>query len=262
MSEKPGRRILAGAAVVALALAVRWPFWREALRTPLDGDTSLVGLMALHPAQAGTTLWGQPYGSPLEAWLLAPVLAATGPSAEAVRVFYFVLGLLLVPAAALVARLLDRGIALHAAVLAAAPCAYMLLLGASPAAALPVDPADVRRAAGLGHGARAAPGARGAAARRSSALGLLAGLAVWTHLMAVGIAGAGLICLARWARPSAASWPCCWPASCSGRCRSGWVSTCTWPPASGPARGRSSTWRSCCRPCTSLWLGCSAPTRR
>ena len=31
-----------------LALAVRFPFWVEALRTPLDGDTAIIGLM--HPA--------------------------------------------------------------------------------------------------------------------------------------------------------------------------------------------------------------------
>ena len=48
-----------------LAVAVRVPFWIEALRTPVDADTAIVGLMARHPGE-GTTFWGQPYGSPLD----------------------------------------------------------------------------------------------------------------------------------------------------------------------------------------------------
>ena len=55
---------------VLLAVAVRAPFWAEALRTPVDGDTAIIGLMARHLGR-GTTMWGQPYGSPLEAWLAA-----------------------------------------------------------------------------------------------------------------------------------------------------------------------------------------------
>ena len=51
-----------------LAVIVRVPFWIEALHTPVDGDTAIVGLMARHPGE-GTTLWGQPYGSPLDAWV-------------------------------------------------------------------------------------------------------------------------------------------------------------------------------------------------
>ena len=44
---------------VLLGLAVRVPFWVEALRTPLDGDGAIIGLMARHLGQ-GTTMWGQP----------------------------------------------------------------------------------------------------------------------------------------------------------------------------------------------------------
>jgi len=29
-----------------LAIVVRLPFWIEALRTPVDGDTAIIGLMA------------------------------------------------------------------------------------------------------------------------------------------------------------------------------------------------------------------------
>lgn len=210
MSQRPGRRLLeSGAALAplaplaplaALALALRWPFWREAWRTPLDGDTALVGLMALHPAHTGTTLWGQPYGSPLEAWLLAPVLAAAGPSATAVRTFYFILGLLLVPAAYCVARLLDRGSALHAAALAAAPPAYLLLLGASPP---PLYPLTLLMCAALLGWALALERRLALGEKLLATLllwGLLAGLALWTHLMAASVVAAGLICLARTSR--------------------------------------------------------------
>ena len=60
-----------------LAIVVRLPFWIEALRTPVDGDTAIVGLMARHPG-VGTTFWGQPYGSPLDSWVALPFVAAWG----------------------------------------------------------------------------------------------------------------------------------------------------------------------------------------
>jgi hypothetical protein len=66
MTDRP-RLLLA----LALATAVRAPFWAEALRTPLDGDAAIQGLMARHPFES-LTLWGQPYGSPLEAWITVP----------------------------------------------------------------------------------------------------------------------------------------------------------------------------------------------
>ena len=81
-----------------LALAVRVPFWVEALRTPVDGDTAIVGLMALHPGE-GTTFWGQPYGSPLDSWVALPFVALWGSSTEALRLPVFLLGLILVPVA-------------------------------------------------------------------------------------------------------------------------------------------------------------------
>ena len=60
-----------------LAIVVRLPFWIEALHTPVDGDTAIVGLMARHPG-VGTTFWGQPYGSPLDSWVALPFVAAYG----------------------------------------------------------------------------------------------------------------------------------------------------------------------------------------
>ena len=80
------------AAVIA-GVVVRYPFWREALKTPVDGDTAIIGLMARHPLRS-VTMWGQPYGSPLEAWLAAPLMALLRPDAATLRLAYFLLGLM------------------------------------------------------------------------------------------------------------------------------------------------------------------------
>ena len=92
---------------ILFGVVVRVPFWAEALRTPVDGDTAIIGLMARHLGR-GTTMWGQPYGSPLEAWLAAPFVAALGPTAAALRLVYFLLGLGLIPMAYALARALDE----------------------------------------------------------------------------------------------------------------------------------------------------------
>ena len=112
---------------VAVGVVVRVPFWVEALRTPVDGDTAIIGLMARHPFR-GATMWGQPYGSPVEAWLAAPLLALLQPDAATLRLAYFLLGLGLIPAAYFLARALDERAALPAAVLMACPSPYFLLL--------------------------------------------------------------------------------------------------------------------------------------
>ena len=91
---------------VLLGVVVRAPFWAEALRTPVDGDTAIIGLMARHLGR-GTTMWGQPYGSPLEAWLAAPLMAAMGARVEALRLCYFLLGLVLIPVTYLIAMSMD-----------------------------------------------------------------------------------------------------------------------------------------------------------
>jgi hypothetical protein len=141
-------------AALLLAVAVRVPFWAEALRTPLDGDTSIIGLMARHPGR-GATMWGQPYGSPLEAWLAAPLVAAMGPRAEPMRLLYFVLGMGLVPLAFALGRALDPRAALPAAVLAACPPPYLLLLSSVPP---PMYPLALLLAAGrAARGSRARP---------------------------------------------------------------------------------------------------------
>jgi hypothetical protein len=183
-------------AAVLFGLVVRVPFWVEALRTPIDGDTAIIGLMARHLGR-GTTMWGQPYGSPLEAWLAAPFVAALGPKGEALRLCYFLLGLGLIPMAYLLGRALDPRAALPAAVLVACPPPYLLLLSALPP---PMYPAALLLCAALlvvaaNIGERFAEG--GLPVGRLIAWGALAGLALWTHLMSAAVVAACLGWLGR-----------------------------------------------------------------
>lgn len=186
---------------ILLAIAVRVPFWVEALRTPVDGDTAIVGLMARHPG-VGTTFWGQPYGSPLDSWVALPFVAIWGNTTEALRLPYFLLGLLLVPLAYALARQLHPAAALPAAVLVACPPPYFLLLSALPPPFYPttlvlcglvlLTAADAGRRLGEREGAPP----RGTLLM----LGLFSGLALWTHLMsasAVVAAGAWVVARSR-----------------------------------------------------------------
>jgi len=184
---------------ILFGVVVRVPFWAEALRTPVDGDTAIIGLMARHLGR-GTTMWGQPYGSPLEAWLAAPFVAALGPTAAALRLVYFLLGLGLIPMAYALARALDERAALPAAFLVATPPPYLLLLSALPP---PMYPSALLLGAALLLLALRI-GERLAAGSRPSGLlvawGALSGLALWTHLMTAAVVAA---CLA-WLWPRAA----------------------------------------------------------
>jgi hypothetical protein len=177
-----------------LAVVVRVPFWIEALHTPVDGDTAIVGLMARHPGE-GTTLWGQPYGSPLDAWVATPFVAIWGASVEALRVPVFLLSLGLVVVAFALARELHPAAGLPAAVLAACPPPYFLLLSALP----PPFYATTLLLCGLILLCAARAGRRLADPLGSPPrgtlflLGLFSGLALWTHLMsASAVAASGL----------------------------------------------------------------------
>jgi 4-amino-4-deoxy-L-arabinose transferase-like glycosyltransferase len=172
-----------------LGLAVRVPFWVEGLRTPLDGDGAIIGLMARHLGR-GATMWGQPYGSPVEAWLAAPFVAALGPTTEALRLLYVLLGLALVPVAYFLARALDPRAGLPAALLLACPPPYFLLMAAVPA---PLYPTTL-----LLCGVMLVLVLRGAEPPARIVLGVagaLGGLALWTHLMSASaiLAGAGYL---------------------------------------------------------------------
>ena len=172
-------------AVLLLAAAVRAPFWSVAARASVDGDTAIIGLMARHPLR-GTTMWGQPYGSPVEAWLAAPVVAVLGPTPVAVRIPYAALALALVALAGVLGEIAVAGAGIPAALLVACPSAYVLLLSALPPPLYPTT--LVLLAAVLALAARAAEGfATGTSPGRGRMvlLGALAGLAVWTHLMSL-----------------------------------------------------------------------------
>ena len=177
-----------------LGLVVRVPFWSEALRTPIDGDTAIIGLMARHPGE-GTTMWGQPYGSPLDAWVVTPFVAAMGPSTESLRLPYFLLGLALIPIAYGLGRALHPVVAFPAAVLMACPPPYFLLLAALP----PPFYATTLVLCGLLLLLALRAGdafARDEAPRAVLVLwGVLAGLALWTHLMSASAILASVVYL-------------------------------------------------------------------
>ena len=179
-------------AAILLGVVVRVPFWVEALRTPIDGDTAIVGLMARHLGQ-GTTLWGQPYGSPLDAWVAAPFVATMGPTTEALRLPVFLLGLALIPIAYGVGHALHPSAALPAAVLMACPPPYFLLMAVLPppfyattlvlCGLILLLGLRLGRALGAGREPRAG----------LVFLGALAGLALWTHLMSASAVAAVLV---------------------------------------------------------------------
>ncbi len=180
---------------LALAALVRLPFWIEASRTPLDGDSAIVGLMARH-AEWSTTFWGQPYGSPLEAWLAMPLVFLLGSRALALHLLYFALGLALVPLAYALARLLDQRAAFPAALLVAVPPAYLLVISALPP---PLYPGALLLCGLLLIGAlrlRARLLAGEPALALAAGWGALAGLALWTHLMCISAVVPGLVALA------------------------------------------------------------------
>ena len=175
---------------ILIGVVVRVPFWIEALRTPVDGDTAIIGLMARHLGE-GTTMWGQPYGSPLDAWVAAPFVAVLGPTAEALRLCYALLGLLLIPVAYALARSLHPSAALPAAVLMACPPPYFLLLAALPPPFYPTTLilCGLLLLLAIRAGERLAK-PEGAPVAGLVAWGALAGLSLWTHLMSASVVAA------------------------------------------------------------------------
>jgi hypothetical protein len=174
------------AAAILFAVLVRLPFWLEALRTPLDGDEAVTGLMALHPG-VGTTFWGTAYGSPLEAWLLSPLVAVLGTTALPLRLYYFSVGLALVPLAWALGGALNPRAALPAALAMAAPSAYMLLFASLPPTVYPTSAlfCGLALLLSLRAGERLASGAP--ARGLLVAWGLVAGLALWLQLSAASV---------------------------------------------------------------------------
>ena len=172
--------------------SARWcgcPFWIEALRTPVDGDTAIIGLMARHPGQ-GVTMWGQPYGSPVEAWLAAPFFAAFGATPATLRA-----GLL--PARpgcwsrprGRWAGPSTRGRRCPRRCSSPVPPPYLLLLAALPPPMYPA--ALLLSAAGLALAIARQPGGGRPSLLALVGWGVAAGLALWTHLMTAPVVARG-----------------------------------------------------------------------
>jgi hypothetical protein len=188
-------RWLVALAVLVLGAASRLPFLAESLAVPVDGDTGVVGLMALDRAVSGT-MWGQPYGSPVESWLVLPFVELLGPTRLALRLAYFVIGLGLVPLAFGLARALHSAAGLPAALVLACPPTLLLAWSAVPQPLYPATLVLVATSllAALATESRLADGAGGY--RIPLALWSACGaLAVWTHFVSVlaVIPGAALL---------------------------------------------------------------------
>ncbi len=185
----PASRRLHVLLLVLLAVLLRLPFWIEALRTPLDGDEAIVGLMSIHLGR-GLTIWGQPFGSPLEAVLAAPFVAAFGHSLAALRAPYFALGILLVVVVYFLAERLHQRAALPAGVLVACPAPYLLIIASLAPTSYPstlvLGGLLLLLALRLGDRLEA-----GEPVRSWLAIwGGLAGLAIWTHVMSASVVAA------------------------------------------------------------------------
>jgi hypothetical protein len=174
---------------------VRLPFLLDSLSIPVDGDTAIIGLMARHRVWSGT-MWGQPYGSPVESWLALPFVELLGTTRLALRLSYFTLSLALVPLAWALARAVDRRAGLPAAALLACPPAVFLSYAALPP---PLYPTVILLVGLLllvaltAAGALPRPGAR-----YLPLLALwttLSALALWTHLVSAAAVGASVLLL-------------------------------------------------------------------
>jgi hypothetical protein len=197
----PGKPWLLAVFLLVLGAAVRLPFLAESLAVPVDGDTGVVGLMALNHVIGGT-MWGQPYGSPVESWLVLPFIEVLGPTRLAIRVAYFFLSLALVPLAYHLARALHPAAGLPAALLVACPPAVLLAYSAVPQPLYPATLILVAACllAALAADTRLESGRRSAYCLFLMAWSGCAALAVWTHsvsLFAVGASAAVLLWRAR-----------------------------------------------------------------
>jgi hypothetical protein len=205
------RRALAVIALVLSFAAARAPLHRATFRLPVSNDDAILLLMGRHVlrGELATTLWNQPYNGALDAYLLAPLLAAL-PHHLAYRLYELVCALLLLALVGLLARRLGGPAAGWAgALLAAWGTPYMALMtatGPPPNFLMPLVtgfPLLGALAACPPSQGRAGSAAAGGAPPGSAAafgLGLVCGLAVWNSFLAVpalagmaaGLALAGL----------------------------------------------------------------------
>jgi hypothetical protein len=198
-----GRRALAFAGLAAALAAVRGPLHAATYALPVSNDDAIPLLMARHilRGELATVLWNQPYNGVLDSYLLAPALVVA--SAHAVfRAYEAVCGLLLVAAAALLARAAFGGrAAVMAAIVAGVGSPYMALMAATGPTPNFLVPLMV--AVPVCVGVRALDRRARLVPLPAAALcGLVSGLAAWDSMLALpALAGAGLGLLAAGLRP-------------------------------------------------------------
>jgi hypothetical protein len=203
------RRWLAVLALVVAFAAARGPLHRVTYRLPVSNDDAILLLMGRHVLQGelATTLWNQPYNGALDAYLLAPLLAAL-PHHAAYRSYQLLCAALLVVLVGLLARGLGGATAGWAgALLAAWGTPYMALMtatGPPPNFLMPLVtgfPLVVALAALPGTPFRSPMAGSGPVGRGAAlGLGVTSGLAAWNSSLAIpafagmaaGLALAGL----------------------------------------------------------------------
>jgi hypothetical protein len=197
-------------ALAASCALVRAPLHRDTFHLPVSNDDAILLLMGRHVlrGELATTLWNQPYNGALDAYLLAPLLAAL-PHHIAYRLYELVCAVLLAALVGLLARRLGgSGAGWAGALLALWGTPYMALMtatGPPPNFLMPL----VTGFPLLGALAACPPPKRtgseavgGTPPRPVAvfALGVVCGLAVWNSFLAVpafagmaaGLAFAGL----------------------------------------------------------------------
>ena len=195
------RRVLAVLALAAAFAAARGPLHRATFHLPVSNDDAILLLMGRHVlrGELATTLWNQPYNGALDAYLLAPLLAAL-PHHAAYRLYQLLCALLLVLLVGLLARRLGGPAAgWTSALLAAWGTPYMALMtatGPPPNFLMPLV-TGFPLVVALG---ALPPGAPPLGRGTAVALGLVSGLAAWNSSLAIpafagmaaGLALAGL----------------------------------------------------------------------
>jgi hypothetical protein len=196
------RSTVAVLALAGAAVAFRGPLHAATFALPVSNDDAILLLMGRHvlKGELSTTLWNQPYNGALDAYLLAPLLAAL-PHHGAYRLYQAVCAALLALLAFLLGRRLGGPAAgFAAALLAACGTPYMALMAATG------PPPNFLIPLVTGGPLVAALAGRRLGAAASFGLGLVCGLAVWTSSLAVpAFAGmaAGLVLAGFRPRPRA-----------------------------------------------------------
>jgi hypothetical protein len=125
--------VLGVLAVLGMGAATRGPLHVATFGLPVSNDDAILLLMARHllKGEVATVLWNQPYNGALDAYLLAPLVAAL-PHHAAYRLYQLACAVLLVLLAGLLARAVGtKAAGWIAALLAACGAPYMALMTAT-----------------------------------------------------------------------------------------------------------------------------------